>query len=53
MNHVHRQNQDGSWSPAEPLGMQGWKGKLEERLRGWGLKRLPNLLARWDERGLG
>lgn len=50
---IHQQNPDGSWSPAEPLPMQGWKARAEERVRRRGFKRLANLLARWDERGLG
>lgn len=50
-----RQNPDGSWSPAEPLPFIGWKARLEQ----WCRRRhgrwvvLANLLARWDERGLG
>lgn len=48
-----KQNPDGSWSDAEPLPYTGWKARLEDRLRGLGWTRLPNLLARWDERGLG
>lgn len=48
------QNPDGSWSPAEPIGPQGWKARLEFWLRA--RKRMPRLVAfltRWDERGLG
>lgn len=50
---IEQQNPDGSWGPAEPMGMIGWKAKLEERLRRRGFKRLANFFARWDERGLG
>jgi hypothetical protein len=53
MNYTMQENPDGSWSEATPLPMQGWKARLEERLRKRGWKRLPNLLAWWDERGLG
>lgn len=49
-NEVQKPN--GEWVTAEPLPMYGWKARLEERLRKRGWKRLPNLLARWDERGL-
>lgn len=48
-----RRNDDGTWEDAEPLGMIGWKAKLEERFRHYGWTRLSNFMARWDERGLG
>ena len=50
---IERQNPDGSWSPAEPMSMIGWKAKTEEWLRRWHVPVIPNVLARWDERGLG
>jgi hypothetical protein len=50
---IHQQNPDGTWTRADAIPMQGWKARLEERLRRRGWKRLPNLLARRDERGLG
>lgn len=53
MNGPLQQSPDGSWSPATPLPMQGWKAKLEEHLRHRGWKRIPDFLAAWDERGLG
>jgi hypothetical protein len=51
--NVSQQNPDGSWSEAEPLGPQGKIAKLEFWLRGNGFTRIPNALARWDERKLG
>lgn len=50
---VQKHNQDGSWSDAEALGPQGTVAKLEFWLRAKGLKRIPNAMARWDERKLG
>lgn len=50
---VAYQNDEGAWVEAEPLGMIGWKAKAEERFREYGWTRLANLMARWDERGLG
>ena len=50
---VHRQMPDGSWEPAEPMPFQGWKARLEQWCRRHRLTRPANLLARWDERGLG
>lgn len=47
------QRADGSWVPAEPLPYIGWKARLEQRCRRRGLTWLANLLAAWDERGLG
>lgn len=51
--HTQVLDPDHGWVDAEPLGMQGWKGKAEERFREYGWTRLANLMARWDERGLG
>lgn len=51
--NVSQQNPDGSFSPAEPLSMIGWKAKLEEFFRRMRLKKLANVMASWDERGLG
>lgn len=48
-----KQNEDGTWSEAEPLPFYGWKAKLEQRFRKRGWKKPANFLARWDERGLG
>lgn len=53
MDGMHRQNTDGSWSPAEPIGPQGVVAKVEFWLRRHGFKRLANALGSWDERGLG
>lgn len=50
---VYQKNPDGSWTPATPLPMLGWKGRTEEWLRRRGRHHLADLLARWDERGLG
>lgn len=52
MNRPLQRNDDGSWSPATPLPMIGWKARLEQRLRPHH-PRLANFLAAWDERGLG
>lgn len=49
---MHQQNPDGSWTPAEPIPptrLLRW----ETWLRRLGHERLANVLARWDERGLG
>lgn len=46
-------NKDGYYSQAEPLGPQGAVAKVEFYLRSKGLKTIPNLLAKWDERNLG
>jgi hypothetical protein len=51
--NTYQQNPDGSWTPATPIPLQGWKAKLEQRLRRRGFRRLANLLGAWDERGLG
>lgn len=53
MSNIQQQNPDGTWSDAEPIPYIGWKARLEQRLRRRGLTRLANLMARWDERGLG
>jgi hypothetical protein len=39
--------------PLAPVPPQGWLARLEFSLRARGWRRLPNLLGRWDERGLG
>lgn len=50
-----RDSSDGDyWEPAVPLGPQGWKARLEDRLRRRGrLPRVVRFLGWWDERGLG
>lgn len=53
MGNVLRQNDDGSWSEATPLPPQGAVAKVEFWLRSKGFKIIPNLFAKWDERGLG
>lgn len=52
---IERQNPDGSYSPAEPIGPQGWKARLEFALRGHGRVAdwIANRLGDLDERGLG
>lgn len=50
---VVQQNEDGSWSEATPVPAQGAVAKVEFYLRSKGFKKIPNLLAKWDERGLG
>lgn len=49
-----QQNPDGSWTPAEPVPVQGRVARFEFWLRrhGW-LPRLAAALGRWDERNLG
>lgn len=49
---ISQQNPDGSWGPAEPLGYQGWKAKLEQFFYKLRLKRLGTFMGRWDERAL-
>lgn len=49
---TQRQNDDGSWSDAKPLGPQGWFAKLEFKLRDLGFTRIANAMGRWDERKL-
>lgn len=51
--NIERQNADGSWSPAKPIGYRGWKAKLEQLFYKLRMKRLADLMGRWDERGLG
>lgn len=49
---TYRQNDDGTWTPAEPIQptrLLRW----ENWLRRIGHHRLASVLARWDERGLG
>lgn len=53
MSDVQRQNDDGSWSDAEPLPMTGWKAQLEQTFYRWNFPRLARFMGRWDERGLG
>lgn len=48
-----QQNEDGSWSPATPIGPQGVVAKVEFWLRSKGFVTVPNLLGKWDERNLG
>lgn len=50
---VQQQNPDGSWSDAKPLPYIGWKARLEQWFRRPRSTRIANLLAAWDERGLG
>lgn len=54
---VMAQQPDGSWEPAEPIGWQGFSGKIEGWLRDHpgipGAVRVANALGRWEERGLG
>jgi hypothetical protein len=51
--NVYRQNDDGSWSPAQPIPARGIVARLEFWLRRRGFRRLANVLGAWDERGLG
>ncbi len=53
MNHVMKENPDGSWEKAEPLPMQGWKAQLEIFFYRIHLKPLGRFMGWWDERGLG
>ena len=49
---IHRQNDDGTWSPARPIpATRVLRAERWMRRRGW--RRLADALARWDERGLG
>jgi hypothetical protein len=50
---VQRQNSDGSWSPDEPIPMQGWKARLEVWCQRRGYRRFAKFFAWLDERGLG
>lgn len=50
---VQKQNDDGSWSTAEPVPMQGWKAKLEGFFWRRNMKRSAVFMAKWDERSLG
>lgn len=50
---VQKQNDDGSWSAAEPVRYQGWKAKLELLFWRLGMKRAAVFMAKWDERILG
>lgn len=43
----------GEWRVAKSIPNTGWKAKTEQWLRKKGFKRLANLMAAWDERGLG
>ena len=53
MSYTQKQNDDGSWSDAEPIGMQGWKAKLELLFWRMHMKRAASFMARWDEKDLG
>lgn len=53
MSNVQKQNDDGSWSVAEPLPMQGWKAQLELFFWRVKMKRAASFMARWDEKDLG
>jgi len=44
---------DGRWVEAAVIPMQGVVARTEEWLRKRGFTRIPNLLARFDERNLG
>lgn len=44
---------DGTWGESTPGGLIGPVARLEFWLRNRGWKRLPDLLGRFDERGLG
>jgi hypothetical protein len=49
---IQQQNADGTWSeavPIPPTRILRWENKLRAK----GYLRLANILARWDERGLG
>lgn len=49
---TYRQNDDGTWSTAKPVPptrILRW----EKWLRRLGHQRIANVLARWDERGIG
>jgi hypothetical protein len=50
---VYMRNRNGSVESIQPLPYYGWKAKLETKLRRHGFNRIANILARWDERGLG
>lgn len=51
--NTSQQNEDGSWTDAQPLAMQGWKAKLELFFWRVKMKRAASFMARWDERTLG
>lgn len=46
-------NKNGTVESIKPLPYYGWKAKLESKLRRRGFNRMANILAWWDERGLG
>lgn len=43
----------GEWRRMKPVACSGWKAHLEQWLRKKGMKRFANIMAAWDERGLG
>lgn len=43
----------GEWRTMKPEPYSGWKARLEQWFRAKKMKRLANLMAAWDERGLG
>jgi hypothetical protein len=49
---ISKQNPDGTWTPAEPMGPQGPIAKVEFWLRARGWTRLAAWLGLIDERGL-
>jgi hypothetical protein len=53
MSENLQKNRDGVWEIATPIPTQGLVARVEFALRDLGFYRLPNLLARWDERKLG
>lgn len=50
---VYELNEDGTWSPAEPIDFIGWKANLEQWFFRRGMKRAGLFMAWWDERSLG
>jgi hypothetical protein len=53
MDGIYRRNPDGSYEPAEPVPYYGWKARCEQWCLRHKMRRMANMLARWDERGLG
>jgi hypothetical protein len=48
---TYQQNTDGSWGPARPLPTSRLY-RIEQWMRRRGHRRLADLIARYDERGL-